>query len=345
MVKTPESIHSVSNDVNNEVAQDTDVSLLIQQARQVLNMEAAAILALCARLNGSFTKAVDMILSCKGKLVVTGMGKSGHIAGKIAATFASTGTPAFFVHPAELHHGDFGMLDKGDLVLALSGSGETQEIKLALEPIKRLGLPLIAMTGNLESTLANYSDAVIDVAVEREACPLNLAPTSSTTATLALGDALAVVVMTKRGFRAEDFARSHPGGSLGKKLLTVKDIMRTGVALPQVDNNADYISVLNEIDAKRLGFTSVCDDSGRLQGIITDGDLRRAQVKHAEAAFEKPASEIMTANPKTISDCSLAVEALRIMEDHSISDLIILDVDKRPVGLIHLKDLLRAGLV
>jgi arabinose-5-phosphate isomerase len=345
MVKTPESIPSVASDINVALQQHNNESQLVRLARQVLEMEAGAILALRGRLNSSFDRAAELILKCSGKVVVTGMGKSGHIANKIAATLASTGTPAFFVHPAELHHGDFGMLDKDDIVLALSGSGETQEIKLALEPIKRLGLPLISLTGNIQSSLARYSDAVLDVNVDREACPLNLAPTSSTTASLAMGDALAICVMTRRGFKAEDFARSHPGGSLGKKLVTVGDIMRCGVAVPQVDLQAAYTVVLNEIDTKKLGFTSVCDQSGKLLGIITDGDLRRAQVRHGANAFTRTAAEIMTGKPKTISPSSLAVEALRLMEEHSISDLMIIDEHCRPTGLIHLKDLLHAGIV
>jgi arabinose-5-phosphate isomerase len=320
-------------------------SQLLLQAAQVLKDEADAILQIRQRLNQAFERAVELILKCQGKVVVTGMGKSGHIGSKLAATFASTGTPAFFVHPAELQHGDFGMLDKRDVVLALSGSGETQEIKLALEPIKRLGVPLIALTGNLESTLARYSEVAIDVAVEREACPLNLAPTSSTTAALAMGDALAVVVMTRRGFKAEDFARSHPGGSLGKKLVTVSDIMRSGIAVPQVPLDATYDHVLTEVDAKRLGFTCVVDLNNALAGIITDGDLRRAQVRFGLDAFKRNARDIMTANPKTIAANCLAVEALRLMEKHQISDLLIVDEHNHPAGLIHLKDLLRAGIV
>jgi arabinose-5-phosphate isomerase len=352
MTKTPETIAAsersglpANADLTASKTVATADSGLRRQGRQVLEMEAQVILALCDRLGESFDRAAELVLKCSGKVVVTGMGKSGHIASKIAATLASTGTPAFFVHPAELHHGDFGMLDKKDIVVALSGSGETQEIKLALEPIKRLGLPLIALTGNLESTLARYSDVSLDVGVDREACPLNLAPTSSTTATLAMGDALAVVVMTRRGFKAEDFARSHPGGNLGRRLITVKDIMRSGVAVPQVALDTAYPAVLKEIDAKRLGFTTVCDAVGTLKGVITDGDLRRAQVKHGTDVFARQAAQIMTANPKTIAESSLAVEALRIMEAHSISDLMIVDGDCKPTGVIHLKDLLHAGVV
>lgn len=350
MTKTPETVATAEisgliTEADNKTHSIVSESQLVRQGRKVLQMEAESILALKARVDERFERAVELMLKCDGKVVVTGMGKSGHIATKIAATLASTGTPAFFVHPAELHHGDFGMLDKRDVVIALSGSGETQEIKLALEPIKRLGLPLIALTGNLESTLARYSDVSIDVGVEREACPLNLAPTSSTTAALAMGDALAVVVMTRRGFKAEDFARSHPGGNLGRKLVTVRDIMRSGIAVPQVGRKAEYGCVLSEIDAKRLGFTCVVNGDGALEGIITDGDLRRAQVKFGTQVFMRNAAEIMTIGPKTINENSLAVEALRLMENHSISDLLILDENRRPTGVIHLKDLLRAGIV
>jgi arabinose-5-phosphate isomerase len=317
----------------------------ISQAKQVLTMEAEAILGMRDRLSVEFEQAIDLLMTCTGKVVVTGIGKSGHISSKIAATFASTGTPAFFVHPAELRHGDIGMLEDRDLIIALSGSGETPEIKQVLDPIKRLGLKIIALTGNKDSTLARISDVVLDVAVPREACPLNLAPTSSTTASLALGDALALVLMTRKNFRVEDFARSHPGGSLGQQLISVKDIMRCGLDVPQVSAGAQYTAVLREIDQKRIGFTSVCDGEQRLIGVITDGDLRRAQVKWGAQAFSKRASEIMSANPKTISRNSLAVEALRIMEKHSVSDLLILDEEQKPVGVIHLKDLLKAGII
>ena len=340
MAKTPDS---VSIQVKN--GRKSPPADMLAQAVRVLEDEAEAILCIKNRLDERFARAVELILQCNGKVVVTGMGKSGHIGSKIAATLASTGTPAFFVHPAELQHGDFGMLSQHDIVLALSGSGETQEIKLALEPIKRLGLPVIALTGNLDSTLARYSQVSLDVSVDREACPHNLAPTSSTTAALAMGDALAVVVMTRRGFTAEDFARSHPGGSLGKKLVTVSDIMRSGVDVPRVEMTAAYPCVLAEIDAKHLGFTCVCDEQGVLMGIITDGDMRRAQVKWSTDAFKRRASEIMTGSPKTISPSCLAVEALHIMEKHRISDLLIVDEQSRPTGLIHLKDLLRAGIV
>jgi KpsF/GutQ family protein len=317
----------------------------VELAQHVLAMEAEAILGMSDRLTEQFEQAVEMIMDCPGKVVVTGMGKSGHIASKIAATLASTGTPAFFVHPAELRHGDFGMLQEKDIVIAISGSGETQEIKLVLDPIKRLGSKIIGMTGNMSSTLAKVADAVLDVGVAREACPLNLAPTASTTATLAMGDALAVVLMTVKGFKVEDFARSHPGGSLGRMLLTVQDVMRSGVQVPTIGLSADHKQILAEIDLKKLGFTCVLDDDGRLMGIITDGDIRRSLSKYNEDVFSKTAQELMTKNPKTIAPDCLAVAALKVMETHSISDLLILDEQSRPIGLVDLKDLLKAGII
>lgn len=341
----PESVPEMSIDISAVELSSHGAAPPILTAARVLRMEAQAILALVDKLGAGFERAVEILTACRGKVVVTGMGKSGHIGHKIAATLASTGTPAFFVHPAELRHGDFGMLDTRDAVIALSGSGETQEIKLVLDPIKRLGLPIVALTGNPDSTLAQYSDAVVDTSVEREACPLNLAPTSSTTAALAMGDAIAVVLMTARGFKAEDFARSHPGGNLGRQLLTVADVMRTGVEIPTVALDDEYEKTLHEIDRKRLGFTCVTDKNGKLSGIITDGDIRRALVKWGMQAFSVKASTLMTKNPKTIRAHSLAVEALKIMETHSISDLLILDEQSRPSGVIHLKDLLRAGVV
>jgi arabinose-5-phosphate isomerase len=347
--KTPNSISIGHEALNTPFNVDPislgEFNLLIEQAKSVLTIEAQAILDIAQKLDDNFHKSIDLIIKCKGKVVVTGIGKSGHIANKIAATFASTGTPAFFVHPAELRHGDFGMLAKDDIVIVLSGSGETQEIKLVLDPIKRLGLPIIALTGNKNSTLAKYSQAVIDVAVAKEACPLNLAPTASTTATLAIGDALAIVLMTKKGFKAEDFAASHPGGNLGRQLITVADVMRSGINLPIVLENTEYANVLNEITAKKTGFTMVLDQTGCLLGVVTDGDLRRAQVRYGKDVFVKSAKDIMTGNPKIISQDSLAVEALKIMEDYAISDVLIVDNTNKPIGLIHLKDLLKAGIV
>lgn len=324
---------------------DTSRETLLEQAKSVLLSEANALRAMADRLGQPFERAIELMLACQGKVVVTGIGKSGHIGNKIAATLASTGTPAFFVHPAELRHGDFGMLEERDLVIALSYSGETAEIKQVLDPIKRMGLKVIALTGKPDSTLAKHSEVIIDVAVEREACPFNLAPTTSTTATLAMADALAIVLMTRKGFRAEDFARRHPGGSLGQQLVSVKDVMRFGLQMPQVVENASYGEVLAEITSKRLGFAAVVDEEEHLRGIITDGDLRRSLVKWGQEAFEKRAFEISTANPKTINSDALAVEALKMMEKHAISDLLIIDNHTRPVGLIHLKDLLRAGVI
>lgn len=318
---------------------------ILSSGCQVLQMEAEAILAVKEKIGTSFLQAINLLLSCQGKVVVTGIGKSGHIANKIAATFASTGTPAFFVHPAELRHGDFGMLEERDLIIALSGSGETQEIKVILDPLKRLGLSIIALTGNPESTLARHSNVVIDVGVSREACPLNLAPTSSTTVTLALGDALAIATMTQKGFRAEDFARSHPGGNLGRQLITVQDVMRSGVSVPAVAKDSEYQTILTEITDKSLGFTCVCNENGSLAGIITDGDIRRAQIKFGQAVFSRKAADIMITMPKTIEANQLAVEALKTMETHSISDLLIINSERIPCGVIHLKDLLRAGII
>ncbi len=320
-------------------------SHILDHARQVLKTEADAILRVSDRLGRSFEEAIVLLWNCTGKVVVTGMGKSGHIGSKIAATLASTGTPAFFVHPAELRHGDFGMLEERDLVIALSSSGETTEIKLVLEPIKRQGLKLIALTGNLNSTLARNADVTIDVSIEKEACPLNLAPTTSTTVALAMGDALAMVLMQEKGIEPEDFARSHPGGNLGAKLITVESIMRSGIDIPIVAYTSTHAQVLEEISRKKLGFTAVCEDDGRLRGIITDGDLRRAMIKHRDQVFDLKACDMMTANPKTISSDSLAAQALKLMEKHSISDLMIVDNRHRPVGLIDLKDLLRAGII
>jgi arabinose-5-phosphate isomerase len=307
--------------------------------------EADSIAAAAGRLSHEFEAAIELLYECQGKVIVTGMGKSGHIASKIAATFASTGTPAFFVHPAELRHGDFGMLDERDLLVAISSSGETDEIRLALDPIKRLGCKLIAMTGVKESTLGKVADITLDIAIEQEACALNLAPTSSTTVTLALGDALAVALMVRKNFKVEDYARYHPGGSLGRKLVTIENIMRSSIDLPIVSEDTKYSDVIAEIDLKDLGFTAVCNSSGELVGIVTDGDTRRTQVKHGKEAFDKKAAEIMTINPRTISENCLASQALQIMDKHAISDLLIVNDKKQPVGVVHLKDLLRAGII
>jgi arabinose-5-phosphate isomerase len=320
-----------------------------EQAKRVLRIEADAVARLIDRLDDNFDRAVDLIMGCRGRVVVTGMGKSGHIGNKIAATLASTGTPALFLHPAEGIHGDLGMVTKGDIVIALSNSGETEELSRMLPSLKRIGIQIIALTGNPDSTLAKSSDVVIDVGVKEEACPLGLAPTASTTATLAMGDALAVVLLDRRGFKEEDFACYHPGGALGKRLLLrVQDIMHTGDAIPKVSEDALVKDAIYEISSKKMGVTSVLDAAGRLVGVISDGDLRRwmeRTEKTGENLLTKMAREIMTRNPKVIGKEALAAEAVAIMEASSITCLLILDPGKRPEGVIHLHDLLKAGVV
>jgi len=318
--------------------------LVIEQAKKVLKIEAEAISSLIGRIDDSFVKAVDLVYSCQGKVIVIGVGKSGLIGQKIASTLASTGTPSFFMHPAEGIHGDLGMLSKGDLLIAISNSGESDEVSQILPVVKRMGLPLIAMTGNLSSTLAKAGDAVINISVKEEACPLGLAPTASTTATLAMGDALAVAVLDKRGFEKEDFALIHPGGTLGKRLLLrVSDLMHAGNAIPLVKEDILMKEALFEITSKRLGVTGVVDDKGFMTGAITDGDLRRAMEKGIDILQSK-ASDIMTRNPKKITVDALAAEALQKMEQHSITSLFVMDGEK-VAGVVHLHDLLKAGVV
>jgi arabinose-5-phosphate isomerase len=320
-----------------------------EQAKRVLRIEADAISALIDRIDERFDQAVELILDCKGRVVVTGMGKSGLIGKKIAATLASTGTPALFLHPAEGIHGDLGMVTRGDTVIALSNSGETEEISRMLPSLKRLGIKIIALTGNTDSTLAKNSDVVIDVGVKEEACPLGLAPTASTTATLAMGDALAVALLDKRGFREEDFACFHPGGSLGKRLLLrVGDLMHTGDAIPAVSEATLIKDAIYEISSKKMGVTSVLDGARKLVGVISDGDLRRwieRTEKTGENLLAKKAKDIMTKNPKVTNREALAAEAVAIMERNSITCLIVTDRDAKPEGVIHLHDLLKAGVV
>jgi arabinose-5-phosphate isomerase len=320
-----------------------------EQAKRVLKIEAAAVAALIDRIDERFEQAVEMILDCKGRVVVTGMGKSGLIGKKIAATLASTGTPALFLHPAEGIHGDLGMVTRGDTVIALSNSGETEEIARMLPSLKRLGIKLIALTGNIDSTLAKNSDVVIDVGVKEEACPLGLAPTASTTATLAMGDALAVALLDKRGFKEEDFACFHPGGTLGKKLLLrVRDLMHIGDAIPVVSEATLIKDAIYEISSKKMGVTSVLDRAGKLVGVISDGDLRRwmeRTEKAGENLLAKTAKDIMTKNPKVTNRDALAAEAVAIMERNSITCLIVTDREEKPEGVIHLHDLLKAGVV
>lgn len=321
----------------------------IEQAKRVLRIEAEAISRLIERVDSSFDRAVEMIMNCTGRVVVTGMGKSGHIGSKIAATLASTGTPALFLHPAEGIHGDLGMVTKGDIVIALSNSGETEELSRMLPSLKRIGIRIIALTGNRESTLARNSDVVIDVGVKEEACPLGLAPTASTTATLAMGDALAVALLDRKGFREEDFACYHPGGALGKRLLLrVRDVMHTGDAVPKVSEDSLVKDAIYEISSKKMGITAVVDGTGSLRGVISDGDLRRwieRTERSGENLLSKKAREVMTKDPKVISGDALAAEAVAVMENVSITCLMILDEQRRPEGVVHLHDLLKAGVV
>lgn len=322
------------------------MSSILDTARQVLAVEADAVRALMERLDERFERAVEMILACQGRVVITGMGKSGLICQKIASTMASTGTPALFLHPAEGIHGDLGMLMKGDVVIAISNSGETEEISRILPVIKRMGLPLIAMTGNVRSTLGRAGDVTLDISVKEEACPLGLAPTASTTATLAMGDALAVALLERRGFREEDFALFHPGGALGKKLLLrVEDMMHSGSAVPLVSENTLLKEALFEITSKKLGVTGVVDAQGNLVGVFTDGDLRR-RIEGGFDILNAPIGTIMSASPKRILRSNLAAKALQRMEEHSITSLFVFESEESrvPVGIIHIHDLLKAGV-
>ncbi len=319
--------------------------LSIQRGRQVLQIEAAAILALIPRLDAHFARAVGFLRDCRGRVALTGMGKSGAIAQKIASTLASTGTPAFFLHPAEGGHGDLGALVRGDVVVAISNSGETDELIALLPAIKRLGLPLIALVGDPASTLARQSDVALDVSVAEEACQTILTPTASTTAALAMGDAIAVALLEERGFTEQDFARLHPAGTLGRRLLwRVGDLMHVGAELPVVAQEAFMRDAIAEISRKRLGMTAVVDGAGILTGVLTDGDLRRA-LQRGGNLLERPVKECMAAAPKTIEREALAAKALELMERHAITALLIVDTDGRPEGVIHLHDLLRAGVV
>jgi len=318
---------------------------VLAAGQRALSIEADAVSALAGRLGADFVAACRLFLACNGRVVVTGMGKSGHVAGKIAATLASTGTPAFFLHPAEASHGDLGMITRGDVVLALSNSGETAEILTILPLIKRMGVPLVAMTGNPASTLAGEAEVHLDVRVPAEACPLNLAPTASTTASLAMGDALAVALLEMRGFTPEDFARSHPGGTLGRRLLLrVDDVMRRGEALPMVTESTPLSGGLLEMSRKGLGLTAIVDAGQRVLGIFTDGDLRRTLDRQIDV-HRTPMSEVMTRGCKTIGPTELAAEAVRLMEQHRITGLLVVDGDGRLVGALNVHDLLRAGVM
>jgi arabinose-5-phosphate isomerase len=318
---------------------------LIRQAKDVLKIEADAVNALIDRIDDNLVKAIDIIYSCKGRIVVTGMGKSGIIGRKIAATLASTGTPALFLHSAEGGHGDIGVVAKGDVVIALSNSGETEEIIKILPGLKRLNISLIALTGNTGSSLAKASDVVLDVSVRKEACPMGLVPTASTTAALAMGDALAVALLSKRDIEESHFAVFHPGGNLGRRLLlTVDDIMHAGKSIPAVSLKTLIKDAIMEISSKRLGMTTVTDNDSRLQGIITDGDLRRGLEKSGEKLFSLKAEDVMTRNPKTLSRDTLAAKAISIMEQYSITSIIVLGPEGKAEGIVHLHDLLKAGI-
>ncbi len=313
-------------------------------AKRTIKIEASAVSSLLDRIGSEFEQACKTLLNCKGRIVVTGMGKSGHIGNKIASTLASTGTPAFFVHPGEASHGDMGMITSDDVVLAISSSGTTQEIITILPLIKRMGASLVSMTGNSQSTLALTADINLDISVNAEACPLGLAPTSSTTVTLVTGDAIAIALLEARGFSAEDFAFSHPGGALGRKLLLkVVDIMHTGASVPKVQESVFLSDALLEMSAKGLGMTTVVDKNDTLKGIFTDGDLRRS-LDSGHDIHTTPITDIMTRNSRSINKELLAAEALRIMEEKKISVLIVLDEQQCPVGAVHLHDILKAGV-
>ena len=326
----------------------TDSALRL--ARQTLQIEAAAVQAVAERMQGEplageFLRAVRALLDCKGRVVVSGMGKSGHIARKLAATLASTGTPAYFVHPAEASHGDLGMVTEHDVFIALSNSGEAEELTRIVPLVKRMGTRLIAITGRAESTLARHADIHLDCAVEREACPLRLAPTASTTAQLALGDALAVAVLDARGFSAEDFARTHPGGTLGRRLLThVSDVMRSGERVPRVEEGVGFYDALLEMTRKGLGMTAVVDSAGRLRGVITDGDLRRL-VERGVDLRQLSAGQAMHRHPRTMGPQALAVEAVQMMEHHRISQMLVVDERQQVIGALHMHDLFAAKVV
>jgi arabinose-5-phosphate isomerase len=317
----------------------------LDTARRVLKIEAQAIQDVLSRLDATFEKAVDLLFACKGRVVLAGMGKSGLVARKISATFSSTGTPSFFLHPAEALHGDLGMLARGDTLIAVTYGGETEEIIHLLEALKRLEIPLITLTGNLKSTLAESSDIALDVSVKEEACSLNLAPTASTTVAMAVGDALAVSLLERRDFRHDDFAALHPAGRLGKKLLRVEHLMHAADALPRVSLEAKMPDVFHEMSAKKLGMTTVLHPNGSLAGIITDGDLRRLMEKQGGATLALTAGSAMTRNPQTIGPHVLASEALNAMEKKKITSIVVVDPAEKVVGVVHLHDLWTLELI
>ncbi|HEX7813260.1 MAG TPA: KpsF/GutQ family sugar-phosphate isomerase [Burkholderiales bacterium] len=318
---------------------------ILESARRVLDIEAQAVAGLRDRIDANFVRAVEIMFACDGRVVVSGMGKSGHIARKIASTLASTGTPAFFVHPGEASHGDLGMVTSKDVMIALSNSGESAELLVIVPLIKRQGAHLIAITGNARSPLATAADVHLDAAVDQEACSLGLAPTASTTAALALGDALAVALLEARGFGEEDFARSHPGGSLGRRLLThVGDVMRTGAAVPTVLQSASFSEALLEMSRKGMGMTAVIGNDGRIAGIFTDGDLRRTLERPGDLR-QLGIRDVMHASPRTIGADQLAVEAAQLMEQHRISQLLVVDAEQRLVGAMNMHDLMLSKVI
>ncbi len=334
------------NAIVSRSVEDLPAAAVAAAARRVIDIEIASIRALSARIDGTFTRACQLILACQGRVVVSGIGKSGHIARKIAATLASTGTPAFFVHPAEASHGDLGMITSQDVVLALSNSGETDELLTMLPVVKRKGVPLIAMSGNPRSSLARLADVHLDVAVAEEACPLGLAPTSSTTVALVMGDALAIALLESRGFTSDDFAASHPAGQLGRRLLVhIRDVMHAGGEIPRVAPGASVTEALMEMTRKNLGMTAIADADDHLYGVFTDGDLRRALDDSSVDLRTTPVSALMTANPRTISEDKLAIEAARMMEGHKISGLLVVNAEGLLVGALNFHDLLRARVI
>jgi arabinose-5-phosphate isomerase len=324
-----------------------DAQRAIALAQETLSIEAQALTTMAGRVGDEFVKATGLLLACTGRVVVTGMGKSGHVGRKITATLASTGTPAMFMHPAEASHGDLGMITAADVVLGISNSGESEELTAILPLIKRMGVPMIAMTGRRESALGRHADVVLDTSVDKEACPHNLAPTASTTAQLAMGDALAVSLLDARGFKADDFARSHPGGALGRKLLTlVSDVMRSGAEVPKVAPEANLMVLMKEISAKGLGACAIVDAQDRVVGIFTDGDLRRLieQGTHGDLR-ELSAADVMKAHPRTVRADALAVEAADLMESHRVTSVLVVNADGQLCGALNSNDLMRAKVI
>ena len=341
----PSSVPSGTSSTRPSGTQPFDASRALQLARDTFDIEARALLGLKGRTGDNFGRVCEAVLACRGRVVVMGMGKSGHVGRKIAATLASTGTPALFVHPGEASHGDLGMVASGDVVLAISNSGESDELAVILPALRRLGVTLVAMTGRPDSSLAQHADLVLDSAVEEEACPLNLAPTASTTAQMALGDALAVALLDARGFREEDFARSHPGGALGRKLLMhVRDLMRSGDDVPRVGPDTPFTEMLREMTGKGLGFTAIARADGQVQGIFTDGDLRRLIERGVDLRALR-AADVMHPSPKLVRADALAVDAADVMEQHRITSVLVIDAQGLLIGALNSNDLMRAKVI